>query len=171
MIKGYITTNCFLFVILLTATGLKSQVELLSPTVLSNASGEGKSSRIWIQWTLGETAIRSGIADEQLYTEGFHQPTILIKEGNAGSNLKEMSMVLYPNPTTGTIQLDFKSVLEADLLLFMTDIKGSKLIQTVLKAGTNSTKLKMENYAQGIYFLQIRNSTGSMFRSFKIIML
>ena len=141
----------------------------LSPSVLANASGTGKTNRVWLDWTLGETAVHSVYSNSRMYTEGFHQPTLIIREGVIRQD--NVTIHISPNPTLASINIDILTNIDSDVMIDMMDIKGSHLMRTNLKSGIHQAHLDVHSFTAGIYFLQIRNVNGSLVKTFKVIKL
>lgn len=159
----------YIMLILICSSQLQAQKMLLSPTIISNASGEGKSLNTWITWTLGETLIQSTTLDDRWYTEGFHQPTIIVK--TTFTSLRENVISVFPNPTMSAVQLNMSPALSTDAILSLIDIKGSVLYSSTLKSGLNQSSMDLQLIQAGIYFLQVRNLAGDLFNTCKIIKL
>lgn len=146
-----------------------STAQTSDPTVIASASGEGRAGNVSISWTLGETAIRTGHSINRIITEGFHQPGMIlsprmVRQGSININIA-------PNPTYSAIQVNVQTDVEEDMLIYLNDIKGTQMLYQRLPAKINQTTLNVQGLATGIYFLQIRNTSGSLFKSFKVIKL
>lgn len=70
---------------------------------------------------------------------------------------------LFPNPTSGNVNLTFESKKETDLLIHVLDMTGkivmTKIIQSNL--GQNQVNLKMETLEGGLYFIEMSDSNSS----------
>lgn len=70
--------------------------------------------------------------------------------------LTEDELVIYPNPTSGTITLILPS--EDDATVILSDLHGKKIAsyQTQQQA---TLELNLENYPNGVYFVELKNQT------------
>ena len=166
MYKKLLNQNHGSFILMLLMT---HAVQAQDPTVISSASGHGNSANIVLSWTLGETAISSGHTLNRWYTEGFHQPNLLVYPSLAKDD--KVQIEIAPNPTQSTIRIQIQPVMSSEMLIYLNDVKGRRILHTRLAPGIHQTLLNVEGIAPGIYFLQIRNNLGNVFESFKIIKL
>jgi hypothetical protein len=68
------------------------------------------------------------------------------------------SVVLYPNPTSGSVNLSFGTAIEA-LEIEVYDIAGKQvLVQSVANAA--SAQVDMSRFQNGVYFLKLRTAEG-----------
>ena len=168
MIKGILFIRlCFLFGLFCCAFSIQAQRD---PAVMANASGESKSQNIILQWTLGEMAIQTIHTQDRLYTEGFHQPTIIVKPIYPLSKAK-LEVAISPNPTSSSIQITFYSLPLTDIHMELIDIKGSSLIHLTHKAGNIKAEMDLQHLNPGIYFLKMRTTDHQLSTTSKIIKL
>lgn len=167
--RNFISIVLSSFILLISGlTGINFlTAQTMDPTVLSSASGEGKSTTLSLTWTLGETAVSSGYTTNQLFTEGFHQPRMILSPSNFKGD--QFSITLAPNPAHAQIRLDIVSSIQTELSVYLHDVRGSQILYSRLPSGSNQALLNLEGITPGIYFLQIRSSTGLVFKSFKVI--
>lgn len=88
--------------------------------------------------------------------------TIHVTSRSVGINdYDESAVSVYPNPANTTITIEFDGQFES---LTITNILGQELSKTTI----NDTKimLNVSNYESGIYFIQLRNSTGVITKKF-----
>ena len=52
----------------------------LSPSIIASDGGISKAAGISLEWTLGEPTVESLSTSDRLYTQGFHQPILLVKK-------------------------------------------------------------------------------------------
>ena len=75
-------------------------------------------------------------------------------------NIDESDFSIYPNPTTGVIQIDSKEVLE---MILVRNVLGEIIKES------QSTQIDITNQANGIYFVEIITIKGKL--SKKVILL
>ena len=115
----------------------------------SNASGR-------IDFTVGEPIIETiNLASNQL-TQGFHQPEIQITE-LSGDNLGS-EMLIYPNPTSGSVSIQMNQVPEG--LWFLLYDAAGKLVKSN-EVIQRETTINMNDCSSGVYVLKFSNKTTS----------
>jgi hypothetical protein len=160
--------------------------------VLGSAGKEMGTSALSMECTFGELAVSSFTATStglpqvtyQL-TQGFHQgiSTRQLARMATGEwvemddkNLEQQSqadllagftMNLYPNPTIGTVHLDFSGKLEGNTHFSLTDGKGQQVLSGEIS--DMRAQLDLSQTEPGVYILQIMNPTSNMHRTFKIV--
>lgn len=164
--ENLLNRNLVSFILMLL---MANTAQTQDPTVISSASGQGKTANIALSWTLGETAVSSGHTLNRWYTEGFHQPNLLVYPSMTKDD--KVQIEIAPNPAHSTIRIQIQPVVPSEMLIFLNDVKGRRILNSRLAPGIHQTLLNVEGIAPGIYFLQIRNSLGNVFESFKIIKL
>ena len=69
------TSFCVL-AFLCTITSVTAQSN--NPSILSSAGGSDKTSTISLDWTIGEYAVETVSLADRMYTQGFHQPYLIV---------------------------------------------------------------------------------------------
>ena len=75
------------------------------------------------------------------------------------------TITVYPNPTTGNLNIVIVSVKSTRMTAKLTDVTG-RVVQNVefdLQSGENNAQLNLEGLMNGNYLLEISNSTGKLF--------
>lgn len=104
--------------------------------------------------------------------EAIRQVTLLptILGVNAMNQTKFISV--YPNPTSGSIQVNFELVKEATISLELSDLSGKILKKTeeiYLSSGNQSIVMDTQGLVSGMYFLLIRKQSGTQVERIHII--
>lgn len=82
------------------------------------------------------------------------------------NSLRETSdpygLVIYPNPTSGNLHIEFNAALKGQSTLHIRDITGRELYSREIPANSSRHKedISLDGYAKGIYFLDISGSKG-----------
>ena len=77
------------------------------------------------------------------------------------------SFVLFPNPSTGLVNIQFINSGSTELIL--NNVLGEKVLsKRIEQKGLVSTVIDLSNYANGIYFMEIYNELSSL--NYKIIL-
>ncbi len=142
----------------------------LSPNVISSAGGIDKTDAITIEWTVGESAVKTTSADDQIYTEGFHQPTLRVLGITAQNETLSpaYAITIAPNPVKSILTVSIQSQDEASVLLYLTDINGKSIASSRAIFKNDSKDLDMSAFTTGIYLLQIKNTKGDLIKTYKI---
>ena len=72
------------------------------------------------------------------------------------------NLSIYPNPTSGLINIDFKVIGPINFEVRIINIIGERLFFDNLKSfeGEYSMSLDLSNFSKGIYFLEIETNDG-----------
>jgi len=148
----------------------------LKQNVIASAGGVDKTEKISFEWTLGEYAVETITTAKNVYTQGFHQPVLIVKSyhsppkpGPADNLLSGYKVLLAPNPAQSFVNVYIGAKESEKFSLSLYDMNGRK-IQSKLVSGTDfSVRIEMSQLSSGIYLMYVRNDAGTMIRSFKII--
>ena len=144
-----------------------ASTQSLQPTVLAASAAISKSENVTLEWTLGELAIATNYLDENIITEGFHQPILKIDrlepiDGLADNLLSEnpYQITVSPNPTAAmvTIQIDTKQIERLEFMLL--DSWGQAHKVPTKKLPSQTFEMVVENLPNGIYFLLFQDDKG-----------
>ena len=93
--------NSFLIALLLPCFIVQSQN--INQEVIASQGNYHVGNNMTLEWTLGELSVETLNNKSILYTQGFHQPTLL----NLKSILDKTSIssLIYPNPTKNSIDI------------------------------------------------------------------
>ncbi len=85
------------------------------------------------------------------------------------SDVNDFNAILYPNPADKNISLEIKSNHEAQAQITITDMLGRQVLNEIefLIIGNNIINYNIENFAAGMYLVQIQN--GSESRLIKLV--
>lgn len=82
--------------------------------------------------------------------------------------IQETKSVLYPNPTSGEVKINFGETLTQETILYLIDENGKQIFTTILPVGINSYTLQTNNWQSGIYFIKVNSSPSPI--TFKLIL-
>ena len=77
--------------------------------------------------------------------------------------------LVYPNPTSGNLNIRLAEQLESNSSIQVTDITGRIVKQETTKGGTVSISLSVGSLPEGRYFIKIFNATQLINESFIIV--
>ncbi len=176
--KNYfiIKTICFmrkknLLLLSCLCLSLIGKTQQISNSVISSAGNADKINNLSLEWTLGEPAIETISSNNQLYTQGFHQPmqTAKILHTKIAVTQERYHITIAPNP----VRTIFTAVIEREtaskVFLKLSDLNGRPLISKTSDAKLQSIDFNLAPFSSGIYTLVISNASGSLFKIFKII--
>ena len=96
----------------------------------------------------------TGIADTTLTVVGRSNPL---------SNVPD----IFPNPTTGQLQVRFETAPLTAVALRLTDLRGKEILSATLEHG-HSTTLDLGGFANGVYFLHIESAESRIVRKVQL---
>ncbi len=151
-----------------TATMLHGQsLPLLSPTVIGAAGEVSKSSSMIIEWTLGETFVESIKTPSVWHTQGFHQPTLMVRQ--IVKTLPTHQVNIYPNPASAILNVSVRTDLQEPLVLKMIDVTGKIVLLKDAPGGPQDLQLAVHQLPEGMYILSVVRQNGAWITSFKVI--
>ena len=146
----------------------------LSPSIIASDGGISKAAGISLEWTLGELTVESLSTTDRLYTQGFHQPLLVVKNLPV-AKVKEVKLVaaykitVAPNPVQSLLLVNINTEIKEKLNLSLTDIVGRQILVQAFNGRSNTTQIDMSLIASGIYVLELRNLSGQLIKSFQVI--
>jgi len=127
----------------------------IEPSVIGSAGDFYSNSTAQLSFTFGEMITETVTSTNNIITQGFQQP----EETNVGiyeSELNNLNLVIYPNPTRDIVTLNFKETnYSGEYYLF--DVTGKLLAQNVINNST--VVINLTSYTEGVYFLKIGQQT------------
>ena len=153
-----------LFGVLITSVSVTALSQSLTPTVVASSGDYFVGSAATLSWTLGEVVTDTYYGTSTRLTQGFqqHQISFVTVEDLA----LDISLNLYPNPTTSEVNLEVKNNTEV-LSVTIQDLNG-KLLYNGLYQPETIQKIDLGNYADGVYLMQINNAKNEKIKTIKI---
>jgi Ethanolamine utilization protein EutJ (predicted chaperonin) len=78
----------------------------------------------------------------------------------------------YPNPTTSNLNLDIELANADEGTITIYDVSGRVMYQNILKnngQAVMTTQVNVEQYAQGMYFVQLKTALGSVVKKITVL--
>lgn len=147
----------------------------LTPVVLSSNGGSNTSENMQLDWTLGELAVEGLTGQPRSYTEGFHQPTILVEQvetaypPTGSDHEKQILITLSPNPVATELTIQFVSNTEEQLYCHVRDANGALLSEKTLNTLDGNSKIDVTDLAAGLYFIHFTAADDGAVTVFKIV--
>jgi len=162
--RSFCTLNFALFVLALNAQDL-------SLSVVSSAGSSDRIENLSIDWTVGEIAISSMVTSGEMYTEGFHQPLLLVEhvDPSANDGTESLEIRIQPNPVVSILRVEVDDPLSRILDFEIIDLQGRILEKIRYDAILSATSIEMRPYPAGLYLLRVvETSSGKLLETYKI---
>ena len=127
-----------------------------------NSSGSGGSS----SYSIGQVFYSSTTGSNGSFSQGVQQPFEIFTLGTDEFPEIQLTMAVFPNPTTSLVILSIQNYNSEELNLQLFDING-RIIQSQ-KITQTETQISMENLSSAIYLLQVSGNNRPI-KTFKII--
>ena len=116
--------------------------------------------------TLGEVMTETYSAGEIILTQGFQQSGLTV-ETYVNERGSEWDILVFPNPVTDELRIDFSGDYQGEIYIELFDLKGRKIIHRSMEKSSFRHLYTQSIYSieKGIYILKI---TTSDFRINKI---
>lgn len=138
----------------------------LSPEVVASSGGYYDNGTVSLSWTLGECAIETYQAGNNILTQGFHQTKLTITEIDKAED-EDFNFLVYPNPTNNFIYLESRGLDNNILFVELFDLNGKKILDK--KIENNIETIDMSTYSSAHYILKLVDNTGRKINSYKIL--
>lgn len=160
----------FYFIIITATISLNAFSQQNSPSIIAAGGGVASVNNLSLEWTLGEVATESIKSPTSLYTEGYHQPVLMVVKNISVPELVSSRKInVFPNPATSTINILLGFTPETNLSVSLMDMHERILLKKQIPSNNRSLQLNVNRFAKGTYLLIISNANGSIFQSYKII--
>jgi hypothetical protein len=151
--------------------------QYVSPEVVSSNGGTGTAAGIQLEWTLGEPAIEGRTGQQQSFTEGFHQPVILVEQvaltsSHIGtrSEHEHLSWIsVSPNPVATELTIRFVSDTGEQYYCQVRDANGALISQRTLNTLDGNAEMDVADLAAGLYFLHFIAADDGEVSVFKVV--
>lgn len=165
MIRKILFTSVFAFVIKLAVS------QSISPFVIANAGDYFSDGTYTLSWTLGEVAIETYTAGNNILTQGFQQPdydyiTIITED-----ETENLHVSLYPNPVNQNLFIEYSTDNETDIIIELTDLLGKSVLPPVQLCSSetkNRYVLNLEGKKSNIYLLRIISKDLTIYKTYRI---
>lgn len=149
----------------------------VSQEVISGGGGEARLHEIQFDWTLGEIAVDSYMEGHTMFTEGFHQPMLLVEELplpeiQSSDNVNPAAystpfVSVMPNPTQGRVTIRFDQPCIEHSRIFLYQSEGREVARFDIPLMQNQYEFDMSVFPAGVYLLRFIHSgqaSPSIFR-------
>lgn len=162
----------FTVLIIVCAVG-SSKAQTTEPSVLASGGGSAKTSSGSLDWTLGEFAIETIFTADNMYTQGFNQPFLIVRPSIVAKPAKSFYKILVaPNPVHSILNFSISSINDILVSVSVADIHGKTFVQRKVHSAGGYLQINFNSLAAGTYILTVREAaTGQLIQSNEIIKL
>lgn len=138
--------------------------------VLGATGGSFSGTTFQADYTVGETVTTSGIAGSFSVNQGFQQNT---SNGTAIEEKKLLvNFTLYPNPAQDQVTLSLNTTEVFELKLSLSNVAGQLLLSDPNPekiSGAYKRDINLQQYAAGIYFLNLYDVKNGLLQSIRFV--
>lgn len=135
--------------------------------VFSSGGEYSQSPQMTVSWTLGDSFINTVELDDRIYTQGFQQSFLTIREIKK-TEILAFDAKVYPNPTRGILNLKMNSTGEP-YNVDIYDVLG-KLVHSSTET-RDLIEIDLSSYHAGQYFIRLSSEKQARLSVFEIIKL
>jgi hypothetical protein len=150
------------FVLILSIACHNIACQTLGPVVLAVDGGFVENETIFISYTIGESVTETYINNDVVLTQGFHQVDRTLTSSNSIN--VDYLIRIYPNPTSGRVYITPYSQ-DQSLTIRVLNSLGSVVLNDVIVNGQSNIEIDLSAHASGIYIIQTRNLSGTIYNS------
>lgn len=144
--------------IALLTIGQTCLAQSLSNEVIAVDGGTHIANQISLDWTLGEPAVETVRSGKQQFTQGFHQPYLMVNKELKLPETPSVQLRVYPNPFSATLSIDFLSPPDIQYIVSVSNMLGKEIIHSRLDH--QSQDLSMRHLPSGQFVLHIVGEDG-----------
>lgn len=139
-----------------------AKAQTISPSILASAGGSDKTSTISLDWTMGEYAVETIFSADNMYTQGFNQPYLIItSSGSVAANDGVYKISIAPNPVLSVLNFSIASLHNIQVFVSVADIAGRIFIQKIARSSFGNMQIDFKGLPAGTYNLIVREA-GSL---------
>ncbi|BDD10783.1 hypothetical protein FUAX_32150 [Fulvitalea axinellae] len=142
--------------------------ELRRAELVGVSGGKGVSKSYQMSWSVGETLTKTfDVGDGMILTQGVHQGESYVVL-SVGKPVVGQVLRAYPNPVADyvTVELSEESMKRGKWNVSVSDSQGKAVLEGDLSEP--ETKLSLEPFASGVYFLRLRQE-GETVKTIRLI--
>ena len=134
-------------------------------TVIGSAGDFATFTNGSISWTIGEAVTDTYAPTGYFLTQGFHQPDTMFL--TVVSEPASKNIAVYPNPVAGNLTIDLLPS-GGNYKTEIFDMQGQLLRRESIPADQKQFSISFQEFANGVYFLNILNTETQAKNSYKI---
>lgn len=149
-----------LFTLFLTLFSARSQ----QANIASGGNASGTTGTV--SYSIGQIAYNSVSGTTGNVNQGVQQSFEIVTLGNDDFPEIQLTMTVYPNPTTLNVSLKMQNQPLENMHYQLFDFAGKQIESK--KITTNETQISLEKFASAIYLLNVSHE-NKLLKTFKII--
>ena len=157
--------NNFFILTTVYLTSFLSKAQTSDLSIFSSSGQSEKINSMILEWSLGDIAITTINNSDIQITQGFLQP----KKIHFKSDINNIEILIYPNPTSNKSFIDIKCTKPSDVDITLMDILGKVLFQKKMNGISIFTEIDLSPYANGTYLANFIFSDNQLNKTFKVI--
>ncbi len=132
----------------------KIEIVTTSNEVISTAGGTISGNGITLQTTVGEVIQGGSTTGTVQLQQGFQPPTLTVTAINV-SEIEEVEVSVYPNPSSDYLFVEVKGATDARFEVQLFDLNGRVLQTKEQEAANTQLRLDMQSLASGTYLIKV----------------
>jgi hypothetical protein len=140
------------------SAGASAQTAELQRSVIASTGGSAQVNNTVVQYTIGDVLVEAISNSPLLITQGFQQPEIIGKDFVASEPFVQ-SFIVYPNPATGSTNLEFDLIRDETVAIQLVNNAGQTIrsISVKLLAGKIKYPLAINGVSSGLYYVLLKS--------------
>jgi hypothetical protein len=151
----------FIFLVLTLLIFISNTVT--SQTVVATQGGVCKDTNASLEWTVGEPSTETFSSSQNIITQGFHQPGLVIVA--IEEVIPEYSITVFPNPVNEQLTVTNNGE-EKKIFFVIVDINGKKAASGMFS--DNRTVIDMSSLPTGVYLLRFFTANNINLKTCKV---
>lgn len=139
--------------------------KIYSQQVVGSAGMSYENQNVNLSWTLGEVAIMTLENQNQMLTQGFHQPILVVLNSDDVTTF-DKTIKVFPNPTSDYVILQVDNEINQSMFYRLYDFAGQLIQFDIITS--ELTNINFEFLPAGVYLITINDSIRQL-KSFRII--
>lgn len=117
-------------------------------------------------YSIGQIVYSTNLGSTGTISQGIQQPYEIYTLGTGNFPNISLQMIVYPNPTTSSINLKIENLTSSNLEYQLFDLLGKQIASQ--KISQTETQISLENFPSTTYFINVSDNSKTI-KSFKII--
>lgn len=167
MLKQALILIAYLLLIICNSAAIFAQTN--SPQSINCSGTSMNFENTYINFTVGDLVVLNH-SDNQGNSlgSGFTTCATITTLAIAEISSPSLNVKLYPNPTTGMLNISIEDNSMKYLLISITDIQGKEIYKGKYAGIPNTISLNLTECPPGIYLVSMHNQDNGFFNSYKI---
>ncbi len=112
--------------------------QTLDPSVIASGGGIHATDHLSLEWTLGEMAVEAIYFEDEMITEGYHQPMLTVSDFDETTMTNTLSYPDYqitvnPNPVNSILNVKIETSTDSDVFVSLFNLLGDQQFKRLKK--------------------------------------